>query len=137
MVRLFKRQHLCLCLFAAIVGFAMVDAGAQEPTQKPTQKPEPSVDEKRSEAQAVTADKKNTKSVAPMVKDATISLQTTITGNQEQPKVMYILPWQSPQTDDVDFESIENQQKAVFEHVERDELRRALATQTESEKTKP
>jgi phosphoglycerol transferase MdoB-like AlkP superfamily enzyme len=34
-----------------------------------------------------------------MVQDATISLQTTITGNQEQPKVLYILPWQSPQTE--------------------------------------
>jgi len=61
-----------------------------------------------------------------MVQDATISLQTTITGNQEQPKVMYILPWQSPQTTDVDFEPLDNQQKAVFNHIERDELRREL-----------
>ncbi len=61
-----------------------------------------------------------------MVQDATISLQTTITGNQEQPKVLYILPWQSPQTATVDFEPLDNQQKAVFSHVERDELRREL-----------
>ena len=61
-----------------------------------------------------------------MVQDATISLQTTITGNQEQPKVLYILPWQSPQTANVDFEPLDNQQKAVFNHVERDELRREL-----------
>ncbi len=63
-----------------------------------------------------------------MVQDATISLQTTITGNQEQPKVLYILPWQSPQTATVDFEPLYNQQKAVFNHVERDELRRELET---------
>lgn len=63
-----------------------------------------------------------------MVQDATISLQTTITGNQEQPKVLYILPWQSPHTADVDFEPLDNQQKAVFNHVERDELRRELET---------
>lgn len=63
-----------------------------------------------------------------MVQDATISLQTTITGNQEQPKVLYILPWQSPQTANVDFEPLDNQQKAVFNHVERDELRRELET---------
>lgn len=63
-----------------------------------------------------------------MVQDATISLQTTITGNQEQPKVLYILPWQSPQMADVDFEPLDNQQKAVFNHVERDELRRELET---------
>ena len=61
-----------------------------------------------------------------MVQDATISLQTTITGNQEQPKVLYILPWQSPTTTNVDFESLDNEQKAVFGHVEREELRREL-----------
>ena len=63
-----------------------------------------------------------------MVQDATISLQTTITGNQEQPKVLYILPWQSPQMADVDFEPLDSQQKAVFNHVERDEWRRELET---------
>ena len=61
-----------------------------------------------------------------MVQDATINLQTTITGNQEQPRVLYILPWQSPQTANVDFESFDNQQKVVFGHVEREELRREL-----------
>jgi hypothetical protein len=74
---------------------------------------------------------KNTKSNGnqserKMVQDATISLQTTITGNQEQPRVLYILPWQSPTTTNVDFESLDNEQKAVFGHVERDELRREL-----------
>jgi len=39
---------------------------------------------------------------------------------------LYILPWQSPQTANVDFEPLDNQQKAVFNHVERDELRREL-----------
>lgn len=61
-----------------------------------------------------------------MVQDATINLQTTITGNQEQPRVLYILPWQSPQTASVDFEPLNSQQKAVFGHVEREELRREL-----------
>jgi hypothetical protein len=27
---------------------------------------------------------------------ATVQLETTISGNQEQPKTIYILPWQSP-----------------------------------------
>lgn len=67
-------------------------------------------------------EKKNKK----MVKDATINLQTTVTGNQEQPRVLYILPWQSPATDDVDFESLDSQHKAVFSHIEREELRREL-----------
>jgi len=71
----------------------------------------------------------STKSKQPaknIVHDATISLQTTITGNQEQPRVLYILPWQSPTATDVDFESLDNEQKAVFGHVEREELRREL-----------
>lgn len=61
-----------------------------------------------------------------MVQEATINLQTTITGNQEQPRVLYILPWQSPQTTNVDFEPLDSQQKTVFSHVEREELRREL-----------
>ncbi len=77
---------------------------------------------------ASTPDANKTPTNKKMVQDATISLQTTITGNQEQPKVLYILPWQSPQTANVDFEPLDNQQKAVFNHVERDELRRELET---------
>ena len=61
-----------------------------------------------------------------MVQDASITLQTTITGNQEQPKVMYILPWQSPNAAVVDFEPLNSEQNAVFGHVEREELRREL-----------
>ena len=40
--------------------------------------------------------------------------------------MLYILPWQSPTTTDVDFEPLDNEQKAVFGHVEREELRREL-----------
>jgi len=28
--------------------------------------------------------------------EATVTLRATVTGNQEQPRVMYILPWQQP-----------------------------------------
>jgi len=80
-----------------------------------------------------TAENKTNKSASAvdkpakkMVQEATINLQTTVTGNQEQPRVLYILPWQSPAAEEVDFESLENQQKAVFSHVEREELRREL-----------
>jgi hypothetical protein len=66
-----------------------------------------------------------------MVQDATINLQTTITGNQEQPRVLYILPWQSPTAGSVDFESLDSEQKAVFGHIEREELRRELESSDE------
>jgi len=81
------------------------------------------------EVQTPAIKKSETSNAQPgkkMVQDATITLQTTITGNQEQPRVLYILPWQSPTATNVDFESLDNEQKAVFGHVEREELRREL-----------
>lgn len=66
-----------------------------------------------------TADKK-------MVREANINLQTTVTGNQEQPRVMYILPWQSPLSPDLEMEMLSSQEDAVFGHVERDEMQRSL-----------
>ena len=61
-----------------------------------------------------------------MVSEASISLQTTVTGNQEQPRVMYILPWQSPLSPELEMEMLSSQEDAVFGHVERDELQRNL-----------
>jgi hypothetical protein len=61
-----------------------------------------------------------------MIQSATINLQSTVVGNQEQPKVLYILPWQSPSPTDVDFETLDNEYKAVFGHVEREELLREI-----------
>ena len=74
-----------------------------------------SADEKTPE----TTDKK-------MVSEANITLQTTVTGNQEQPRVMYILPWQSPLSPELEMEMLSSQEDAVFGHVERDELQRSL-----------
>ena len=72
-----------------------------------------------------------TKVPKKMVQEATLNLQTTITGNQEQPRVLYILPWQSPAPEDVDFSALDNQQKAAFVHIEREELRRELEAGSE------
>ena len=68
----------------------------------------------------------NKKPNKKMLQEATINLQTTVTGNQEQPKVLYILPWQSPASDDVDFEMLQQQTQTIFGHIEREELRREL-----------
>jgi hypothetical protein len=118
---------ICMSLFALHV-VAQQESVAKKDTEKaavtktaPAKTNSTNSAESRLDANKTPANKK-------MVQDATISLQTTITGNQEQPKVLYILPWQSPQTESVDFEPLDNQQKAVFNHVERDELRRELET---------
>ncbi len=120
-------------IFAASLAFLVVAADAQEAV-------EPKKDAAAVEAKKDTAVEKDSALVKTeskvnaakqqpakkMVQDATINLQTTITGNQEQPRVLYILPWQSPQTANVDFEPLDSQQKAVFGHIEREELRREL-----------
>lgn len=61
-----------------------------------------------------------------MVREANINLQTTVTGNQEQPRVMYILPWQSPLSPELEMEMLSSQEDAVFGHIEREELAREL-----------
>ncbi len=61
-----------------------------------------------------------------MISEANISLRTTVTGNQEQPMVMYILPWQSPDSPEFDLEMQSSQAEAVFGHIEREELNRQL-----------
>lgn len=68
---------------------------------------------------AAVADKK-------MIGSANINLRTTVTGNQEQPRVMYILPWQSPLSPDLEMDMLSSQEDAVFGHIERDELQRNL-----------
>jgi hypothetical protein len=69
--------------------------------------------------QSATADKK-------VIRETNINLQTTVTGNQEQPRVMYILPWQSPLSPDLEMEMLSSQEESVFGHVEREELTREL-----------
>lgn len=61
-----------------------------------------------------------------MVREANINLRTTVTGNQEQPRVMYILPWQSPTSPELEMDMLSSQQDAVFGHLEREELQRSL-----------
>lgn len=96
---------------------ATLSAQAQEP-EKPveTDSVTPPAAEKKAPA---ATDKK-------MVREANINLQTTVTGNQEQPRVMYILPWQSPLSPDLEMEMLSSQEDAVFGHVERDEMQRNL-----------
>jgi len=57
---------------------------------------------------------------------ASVNLRTTVTGSQEQPRVLYIMPWQSPDTPDLGLQSLSSQPEAVFGHLEREELVRRL-----------
>lgn len=76
--------------------------------------------------QSNTVSSNNNNADKKMVREANITLQTTVTGNQEQPRVMYILPWQSPLSAELEMEMLSSQEDAVFGHVERDEMQRSL-----------
>jgi len=99
----------------------MAGAGYAQDAVVPEVVPEvaPAVTSAAEKKSPATSDKK-------MVREATINLQTTVTGNQEQPRVMYILPWQSPASPELEMEMLSSQEDAVFGHVERDEMQRHL-----------
>ncbi|MGH1470454.1 MAG: hypothetical protein ACRBCS_04630 [Cellvibrionaceae bacterium] len=59
--------------------------------------------------------------------EATVNLSSTIIGNQEQPKVLYIVPWKSVNDSELENQSIQSQLDIIFGHVERIELRRELS----------
>jgi hypothetical protein len=65
-------------------------------------------------------------SVAALAQQPNVTLHSTVTGNQEQPKVMYILPWQQP--GDARFEQGFSAQLSgdLFEPLDRQEFLRQL-----------
>lgn len=54
------------------------------------------------------------------------ALESTITGNQEQPQVSYIVPWQDPEQPGLTLELTSSVASGVFDHLEPDELQRML-----------
>lgn len=59
--------------------------------------------------------------------DGVVVLSDTVTGNQEQPKVLYIVPWQAAEDDTMLKQPLKTQlHNEVFEHVERAEHIREL-----------
>ncbi len=55
-----------------------------------------------------------------------VTLGDTITGNQEQPKVLYIVPWKQAKDDTLLNQGLESRLSDVFDHVERSEHTREL-----------
>lgn len=58
---------------------------------------------------------------------AVINIDETVTGNQEQPKVLYIVPWKTA-ADSEDFQQSLQQKTSgrVFRHLEKEELQRQV-----------
>ena len=55
-----------------------------------------------------------------------VTLRSTVTGNQEQPKVMYIVPWQQPGATDFEYSPASALAEDLFQRVDREEFVREL-----------
>jgi hypothetical protein len=64
--------------------------------------------------------------------EANVVLHSTITGNQEQPKVLYIVPWQPPGGADQLMQSVQPLLSDVFAPVDRSEFQRELKYRADS-----
>jgi hypothetical protein len=111
-----SKQRPYMMFFSLLISFQVF---AQENTTTET-----TTDTPAETATEAPTEKKSTEK--KMISEANISLRTTVTGNQEQPMVMYILPWQSPDSPEFDLEMQSSQADAVFGHIEREELNRQL-----------
>ena len=56
----------------------------------------------------------------------TIELESTFKGNQEQPKVLYIVPWQKISAPESYYQPLESLIDENFELLDRDEFKREL-----------
>lgn len=55
-----------------------------------------------------------------------VTLQSTVSGSQEQPRVMYIVPWQEPGAAHIDYDLDNRLVEEVFAPIDRDEFVREL-----------
>lgn len=61
-----------------------------------------------------------------LAQEAQVVLRSTVTGNQEQPKVLYIVPWQQADTPELIYQPLQTLVDGVFEEVDREEFLREL-----------
>lgn len=69
---------------------------------------------------------------AKNTREANVTLHSTITGNQEQPKVLYIVPWQPPGSADRLAQPVQPVLDDVFAPIDRAEFQRELRYRAES-----
>ena len=61
--------------------------------------------------------------------EAVVTLRSTVTGNQEQPRVMYIVPWQPPGRSKFEYSLGSDIAKELFAPVDREEFVRGIKYQ--------
>jgi hypothetical protein len=68
-------------------------------------------------------------STAGWAEEAVVTLRSTVTGSQEQPKVMYLLPWQQPGDAEFEYHMQGSFADELFVPLDRDEFVRGLEYQ--------
>ena len=59
-------------------------------------------------------------------RETSVTLHSTITGNQEQPRVMYIVPWDQPGGSGIEPTFQRNITRELFAPIDREEYRRRM-----------
>jgi hypothetical protein len=62
-----------------------------------------------------------------LAQEAVVTLRSTVTGNQEQPKVMYIVPWQPSLASEFEYLLGSGLAQDLFTEIDRDEFVRELS----------
>ena len=61
-----------------------------------------------------------------LAQEPVVTLRSKVTGEQQQPRVMYLVPWQQPGESSFDYQMRAGLAEELFTEVDRDEFRRDL-----------
>lgn len=131
-------------IFIVLLAFSAPGILAQEPADSDdAEAPEINTVETETETETAAADVETTteseepeqadprsEGIQPLARasggSSVVTLSATVKGNQEQPKVLYIVPWQAAQDDQILYQPLNSQTNRIFGHVERSEHKREL-----------
>ena len=68
-------------------------------------------------------------SIGVFAQEPIVTLRSTVTGNQEQPRVMYIVPWQQPGGSNFEYVMESSIGDELFAPVDREEFVRSMGYQ--------
>jgi len=63
---------------------------------------------------------------AALAQEPVVTLESTVSGSREQPRVMYIVPWQEPEAASLDYDLDNQLVQEVFAPIDRDEFMREV-----------
>ena len=138
-IKVFGPRFMLAMLLAAFATFAQeeFDVDGLEPAVDTSEMPEPAtapsatVEDERDELEPAVSSSKLATDVTrrqsgSQVMDSLALGRTEITGNQELPKVLYIVPWQNPDSGDLLDRPLNSLLDEILAPVDRDEFLRQV-----------